>query len=194
MKKADVKKLAVTGILVGITLFLGLTPFGIIPIGPANMSFLAVPIVIGTIICGLPTGLLLGGIFGLTSLWKAFSAPSALVVPLMGESPVLVIVMSLVPRLLIPIVIWFVYKGVTKKGTLSKTGTGLAAAAGALTNTVFYLGMMLLFYVLCGIDSEAVLVIIGGVGALNGSLEAVGAVIVSIPVVMALRKTKGDGR
>ena len=102
--------------------------------------------------------------------------------------------MSLVPRLLIQIVIWFVYKGVTKKGTLSKTGTGLAAAAGALTNTVFYLGMMLLFYVLCGIDSEAVLAIIGGVGALNGSLEAVGAVIVSIPVVMALRKTKGDGR
>lgn len=188
MKKVDVRKLAVTGVLVGIVLFLGLTPYGIIPIGPANMSFLAVPIVIGTIVCGLPTGMLLGGMFGIISAWKAFSAPSALVVPLI-DHPVLILIMTVGARLLIPVAIWLVYRAMKKTGKL-KTGIGLAAAAGSLTNTVFYLGLMLLSYVICGINNAAVLSVVGGVGALNGSLECIAAVVVCVPVVAALNKSR----
>ena len=54
---------------------------------------------------------------------------------------------------------------------------GVAAAAGSLINTVFYLGLMLVFYSITGLDSAAVLGTIAGVGALNGSLEAVAAVL-----------------
>ena len=45
---------------------------------------------------------------------------------------------------------------------------------------------MLLFYTMAGLDSAAVLGVIAGVGALNGSLEAVAAVVVCTPVVIAL--------
>ena len=60
--------------------------------------------------------------------------------------------------------------------------------AGSLTNTIFYLGLMLLFYVIMGINSEKVLTLIGGTGLIAGSLEAVANALITTPVVLALRK------
>ena len=183
------RKLATTGILVGIMLVLALTNFAVIPIPflpGVYMSFCCVPIVIGTLICGLDTGLLLGGIFGLSSVWKAFTAPSVLVIPLMGASPVYVIVMSLGARLLIPVTVWLIDKAFKKHVV---AGNIVSSAAGSLTNTVFYLGLMLLFYVMAGFDASSVLALIASVGALNGSLEAIACMVVCPPVVYALRKS-----
>lgn len=188
--KKDVKKLATASVLAAITIVLGLTPLGIIPIPPANMSILCLPVIIGTLTCGLGTGMILGGIFGITSVIKAFTEPSVLVAPLLGSSPVFVIIMSLGARLLIPVVVYYVHRGMTRKGGMKKTGIGVSALLGSLTNTVCYLGLMLLFYVLAGLDSAAVLATVAGAGALNGSLEAVAAVAVSIPVVMAVNKSR----
>ena len=134
--------------------------------------------------------MILGGIFGITSVIKAFTEPSVLVAPLLGSSPVFVIIMSLGARLLIPVVVYYVHRGMTRKGGMKKTGIGVSALLGSLTNTVCYLGLMLLFYVLAGLDSAAVLATVAGAGALNGSLEAVAAVAVSIPVVMAVNKSR----
>ncbi len=187
-KKIDVRKIAVTGILLGITLFLGLTPYGIISIPPANMSFLTIPVIIGTLYCSLRTGLLLGTVFGLTSVFKAFSEPSILVSPLMGVSPIYIIIMSVGARILIPIVVHLVHKLFLKKG-LTKTGIGIAALAGSLTNTIFYLGLMLIFYAMTGLDNATLLGIVGGVGALNGSLEAVAALLLTVPIMLAINKT-----
>lgn len=84
---------------------------------------------------------------------------------------------------MIPIFAHFVFKALRKH---EKTSIALSALAGSVTNTVFYLGLMLLFYTMAGLDSAAVLGVIAGVGALNGSLEAVAAVVVCTPVVIAL--------
>lgn len=64
----------------------------------------------------------------------------------------------------------------------------LCAVIGSLTNTVFYLGLMLLFYVIVGIDSENVLVLIGGTGLIAGTAEALINAWISTPVTMTLRK------
>lgn len=178
--------------MAAITLVLGLTPLGIIPIPPANMSILCLPVIIGTLTCGLGTGLILGGIFGITSVITAFTKPSLLVTPLMGVSPVYVILMSVGARLLIPVVVYYVHKAMTRKGGRNKLGVGVAALAGSLTNTICYLGLMLLFYAMAGLDSAAVLSVIAGAGALNGSLEAVAAIVVSVPVIMAVNKLRRD--
>ena len=130
------RKLATTGILAGIMLFLALTIFAVIP--------------------------------------------------LMGASPVYVIIMSLGARLLIPVTVWLIDKAFKKHVV---AGNIVSSAAGSLTNTVFYLGLMLLFYVMAGIDSATVLGVIAGVGALNGSLEAIACMVVCPPVVYALRKS-----
>ncbi len=191
---AKLRKLAVTGILCGVMLFLAMTDIAVISIGPANMSFCCVPIVIGTLVCGLDTGMILSAIFGISSVWKAFSAPSALVMPLMGASPVYVIIMSLGARLLIPIIVWSINKAMSR---FPRTSAFISSAAGSLTNTVCYLGLMLLFYVMAGLDSSTVIGVIAGVGALNGSLEALACLIVCPPVVFAVSKVyhnkKGAG-
>lgn len=69
-----------------------------------------------------------------------------------------------------------------------REAVAVSAAVGSLTNTVFYLGLMLLFYVITGIDSEKVLVLIGGTGLIAGTAEALINAWISTPVMMALWK------
>ena len=187
-----IRSIAAAGMLAAVTLVLGLTNIGIIPIPPANVTTMHIPVIIGASLCGPKVGLLLGAVFGLTSVWKAFTATSSLVAPLLAASPVLVIVMSLGSRLLVPVVAGAVYRGIAKrKSTLAAI---LAPIAGSLTNTVCYLGSMLLFYIISGIDASAVLAIVAGVGALNGSCEAVAAALICGPIILALRRQKSESK
>ena len=47
---------------------------------------------------------------------------------------------------------------------------------------------MLLFFVICGLDSAPVLAVIGGTGLIAGSLEAAAAALIATPVVAALSR------
>lgn len=58
----------------------------------------------------------------------------------------------------------------------------------SLTNTILYLGLMLLFYGMMGIDSANVLKLITGTGLIAGSLEAITAALLSTPILSALWK------
>lgn len=69
-----------------------------------------------------------------------------------------------------------------------REAVAVSAVIGSLTNTVFYLGLMLLFYVIMGIDSQKVLVLIGGTGLIAGTAEALINAWISTPVMMALWK------
>ena len=183
---SKVRTIAITGMLAAVTLVLGLTNIGIIPIPPANVTTMHIPVIIGAILCGPKVGLLLGLVFGLTSVWKAFTATSALLAPLMAVSPILVIIMSVGARLMVPIIARWIYLMIGKKNqTLAAI---VAPIAGSLTNTIFYLGLMLLFYVISGIDASGVFAIIAGVGALNGSCEVLAAALICGPIIVAVEK------
>ena len=181
----NIRKITLTGMLIAIALVLGLTSIGIIPIPPANVTTMHIPVIVGAMLCGDGVGVILGLVFGLVSLWKAFTATSALVGPLLAVSPIYVIIMSVGARIMVPLVANFVFRKLKKKNFL--LSTILAPIAGTLTNTVLYLGLMLLFYVMAGIDSKTVVSVILGVGALNGSLEAVAAALICSPIVYALK-------
>lgn len=185
-------RIVLTALFIALILLLGLTPIGMIPLGFINISILAVPVVIGTLILGLKTGLLLGACFGTISALGAFGiygTPSALAGALVAASPALALVMCYLPRLLVPVVAWCVNRMIRRRGR-DKLSITASAVAGSLTNTVFYLGLMLLFYVLMGINSEKVLALIGGTGLIAGSLEAVANALITTPVVLALRKAR----
>ena len=172
----------------GLIFLMGQTPLGLIPLGFCNVTLLVIPVAVGTIYMGWKNGLILGATFAATSLLSALTRPSALVATLMGASPLLAIIMTVLPRLCIPLVIWGVYALLSK---LKKPVTAaIAAACGSLTNTVLYLGLMLCFYMLCGIDNTSVLTTIGVVAGGAGPLEAVAAAIIVPPVLAALWKIK----
>ena len=66
----------------------------------------------------------------------------------MAESPLLVVVMSMLPRLLVPLAAPIICsRAVARCAASGAMALPAARWSGTLTNTVFYLGLMLLFYV-----------------------------------------------
>ena len=96
--------------------------------------------------------------------------------------------MCFLPRLMVPTVAHFVYRLFSNGKRASTKAVPYAAICGSLTNTILYLGLMLLFYVVMGIDSAKVLALIGGTGLVAGSLEALVAALLSTPILTALWK------
>ena len=196
MKKANLtpstRTMTQMALFVALIILLGLTPIGMIPLGFIYISLLGIPVVIGTLLLGLPCGLGLGFCFGLVSAMKAFGlfgSPSTLVATLMASSPVLAMIMTFLPRLLVPVTTSVCFHALSKR-IKTRRAVAVAAVAGSLTNTIFYLGLMLLFYCLMGIDSKSVLALIGGTGLIAGTLEAIVNAVISAPVLDVLWKIK----
>ena len=68
VKKVDVRKMAIIGVLAAISIMLSMTPLGFIPIGPTNATIMHIPVIIGAIVEGPLVGIPVGFIFGATSL------------------------------------------------------------------------------------------------------------------------------
>ena len=192
--KSNVRFLTFTAFFIALILLFGSTPFGLIPLGFVNVTILAIPVVIGTIVLGIGPGLILGFCFGLISMLSMFgmtmTAPSALASALAAANPVLAIIMCFVPRLLVPVVTHLTFRSLAGPEGRKKVALPVAAVAGSLTNTVFYLGLMLLFYTMVGLDSTRLRGIIAGVGLIAGGSEAVVNAILTTPIVMALWKVE----
>ena len=184
MARKQLNNLVLLALFVGLIFLLGQTPLGMIPLGWCNVKLLVIPVAIGTIYMGLKSGLVLGLAFGATSMVSALIKPSVLVGTLMGASPLAVVVMTFLPRLCIPLVIWGVYKLLAKKQ--KHIAVAVAAACGSLTNTVLYLGLMLIFYMMAGIDNTAVLTAIGATAGGAGPCEAIAAALICPPILTAL--------
>lgn len=103
-KKLEVRKMAIIGVLAAISIMLSMTPLGFIPLGPVNATIMHIPVIIGAVLEGPLVGITVGLIFGATSLFRALTMPTitsfALINPLV----------SILPRVLIGIVAYYVYK------------------------------------------------------------------------------------
>jgi len=186
MKNAfSVTRLTRLALFVALTLLLGLTPLGLIRIGPLNLTLLFLPVVAGTLSLGLLEGLVLGFCFGAISAASAFGAsPSVLASMTVSASPFWALVMCFAPRLLIPIDVYFAHRALKSR----RFALPIAAAAGTLTNTVFYLGTMLLIFAGAGLDTGRVLAVIFGLGGVGALCETLLCALVVPPIVLALRK------
>ena len=174
-------------LFVGLIILLGMTPLGLIPLGFIYVTILCVPVIIGTLLMGLNTGILLGAAFGTVSTIKMFMAPSALAGNLLGANVLLAVAMCIVPRLIFPVVSYVAYHSLLKSKA-GKLSSAIAAALGSLTNTVLYLGLMLFFYSLAGLDGTAVQALILSTGLIAGTSEAVVAALLVPPILFALQK------
>lgn len=183
MKKIDVKKMAVVGILSAISIILSLTPIGNIPIGALNITTMHIPVIIGAILEGPVVGIIIGLIFGVTSLVRALTMPTLTNFVLLNP------LVSIFPRILIGIVAYYVFKIVlkaSKKVSIASWASGITAS---LVNTIGVLGMIYLLYAdmyaqafaeMTGEAFKAASVILLGTFFTNGIPEAiVGGFIVS---------------
>ena len=103
-KNLTVRKMTIVGVLGGLSIALGLTPLGFIPVGPTRATIMHIPVIIGAIMEGPVVGGLIGLIFGLSSMFQAATNPTPV-------SPVFLNpLVSVLPRILIGIVAHYSYK------------------------------------------------------------------------------------
>lgn len=190
-KKLNVRKMAVIGVLSAISIMMSMLPFiGYIPIGPIKATIMHIPVIIGAIIEGPVVGATIGLIFGLTSLWSAITQPVTLS-PLFYNPLV-----SVLPRVLIGIVAYFVYKGVYKVSKKVYVSGFIAGIIGSVTNTAGVLGMIYILYAdkyLALIEQQGsnAAKLLFGVVLTSGIPEAIVAgLIVSAVSVALIRKGK----
>lgn len=179
------RKLVVAGMLSAISIILGMTPLGIIPIGPLNATIMHLPVIIGAVLEGPVVGLVIGGIFGAFSLYRAAMGGSVLAPLFMNP------VVSILPRLLIGPVAYYVFAGLRKLTKKRALPVGAAAVAGTLTNTVGVMGFIYILYAqryaeLMGLPVDTIGWTILSASAANGVPECIVAVIVTVGVVLAV--------
>lgn len=193
--------------LAAITLVMGFTPLGYIPLPFVKLTIIHIPVILGSILLGPQYGAVLGGLFGLTSLINNTMTPAITsftfspFIPLPGttQGTPLALLICFVPRILVGIFPYYVYRGVDRltKGRGGHTAAFAAGGvAGALTNTVFVMGFIWLFFrdayaAAKGVAPDAVPGIILGIVSFNGVIEAVAAGIL-VPALCAalLHSTK----
>lgn len=109
-KRFSIRRMTIIGVLGGISIMLGLTPLGFIPIGPTRATIMHIPVIIGAITQGPIVGAMVGLIFGLFSLFQNITNPT--ITSFVFLNPLV----SVLPRVLIGITSYYTYKGFQKLG------------------------------------------------------------------------------
>lgn len=191
----------------GIIVIMAFTPFiGYIPLGFTRATIIHIPVIIGSLMLGPKKGAFLGGVFGLTSLINNTINPTAtsfVFSPFitMGDihGGAASIIICMLPRILVGIVPYYVYRLAIGKGEPSKkrmsVSLGLAGVCGSLTNTLLVMNMIFLFFKDAyaqanDVAGNAVYGFILSIIGINGVPEAIVAGIIVVGIGAALMKTK----
>ena len=194
--RQSVTALTTTALLIALMLVLSFTPLGFIPLGTISITIVHLPVLIGLMVQGLPTGILLGALFGLISLVKSLT-PTGLLDPFFIDP-----LISVLPRLIIPLAAYGAYRGALRimRGTRGAQHAAAAAGAlcGSLVNTLGVLGMLFLRYggqiaEAMGIAREAVGGVLLTVAATNGIPEAIASMALTPVIVLAVQKATRRG-
>ena len=185
-KKLATRQITMIGMLFAVTIVLGATGLGFLPIPPFKTTIMHIPVIIGAIVGGPIVGGFIGLFFGIFSIIQAINTPTPASFIFFNT------IVSVLPRILIGIAAYYVYVLFRRKS--EKLGVFLGIVAGSFTNTIGVLAMIYILY----IDAYANAFHISYNAAvktllllvLNGFISAGAALIVSFPVIMIIKKLK----
>lgn len=193
--KLGTRQIAVIGMLSAVSITLGLSGYGFIPLPMAKATILHIPVIIGAILEGPVVGVFIGLIFGFSSMLQNLIAPTS-VLSFAFINPLV----SVVPRVLIAITSYYSYRLLfpSGKGKLEPFKIGFGAAIGSLTNTVCVLSMIYVLYAarfteILDKTGKGAVKVIFGIAFSNGIPEAIVAVILTLAVVLAVKRARKEG-
>lgn len=178
------RKLALTGAFSALVIVLVITNLGIIPIGAvASITILQVPVILICMLAGLPEGLFIGAVFGISSLIRAAMSPSGVLDPLFVYPW-----NSVLPRMLLAVVAWFVWKVLNLIPHMPKIiSAGITGFLATIAHTLMVIGCIYLFN---GTEVQTTMKVgyWGLITALtfNAVLEAIASTLVCIAVYTGL--------
>lgn len=77
-KKLDTRYMATLAMFCGVLLVMGMTGIGFIPLPVIKATTMHIPVILGAVLLGPGAGAVLGGLFGLCSMWANTTAPGLL--------------------------------------------------------------------------------------------------------------------
>ena len=143
-----IHRITLTALLVAIIFLLAFTPLGYLVIGPIAATTIQMPVVIGAVLMGPVTGLVLGAFFGLSAIVKVLTMPGAdpFATMALTYSPLAYITVCMGSRILMGWLAGLLGAGLRKipalGGRRSVIRYGIVGFGGSLMNTVFYLGLL----------------------------------------------------
>ena len=200
--KHDTRWMVGVAMFVALQLVLQLTGIGLIPIPPINATTLHIPVIVGAVLLGPLAGAVLGGVFGLCSMWTstfngsimAFAFSPVIAAEHGGASgAVKAVWIAFGCRILVGVVsgwLWIILKKVRVNDMIALPIVG---AAGALTNTALVMGSIYFllaseFAAAKNVAMEAVLGLVMVTVTTNGVAEAVAAAVLVTAICAALSK------
>ena len=200
-KKTDVRLLTELALLTAVLLVMNYTPLGYLktPWG-VEITFMVIPVAVGSLILGPMAGAFLGLVFGLTSFAQCFGA-SALGVIMLQENPLGTFVCCVVNRVLVGLIPGLLYGQFKRSSRLRGPGLALCCFLTPALNTLLYIaGNWMIFhdtwlnvsvttYGYAGGGGASLLIFMLGLVAVNGLAEAASSLVLGTAVCKALEKT-----
>ena len=185
----SLQKKVATAMMITLTIILATTPLGTIRLPLVSVTIAHAPVLITTILLGLYPGLWVALSFGLLSLFLAITTPTSLMSPFFMNPLV-----SIFPRILIPITAYFAYKisckifASTKKKEI--ISIGISVIVGNLTNTFGVYLMIYLIYaqeILEKTGKSAISLILVAMST-STTIKCLFLVLVLVPLIKILQK------
>lgn len=190
-QKNKTYRIAILGILSAFIIIQTFVPFlGNIPIPPLNPTIIHITVIVAAFVLSTKDGMLVGLVWGLARMVKAYTLPASPLDLLLWTNPVI----AVVPRVMVGLVAGLVFHAFLKRKQ-EKAGMVTAAVLGSLTNTVLVLGFIALFYgneyaTALNVDPSNLLKVLAGIVATNGIGEAVAAGLIAPFIATALMKVR----
>lgn len=184
-KSSDVATIAIFFAVMLVIHFLTSLVFNLWPV-PIKPTLVHLPVIVASVVYGPRIGATLGGLMGVISVTTntiVLLPTSYLFSPFVENGSFASLIVAMLPRILIGVTPYFVYKWIS-----NKVGLTIAGAIGSMTNTIFVLGgIFLLFSNVYNGDIQALLAVVFSANAL---VEMVISAVITVALVPNLLKIK----
>lgn len=184
-KQSSIAQIAIFFAIMLVLHLLSSVIFNLLPV-PIKPTIIHIPVIIASIIYGPRIGAILGALMGIISVVTntvVLLPTSYLFSPFVENGSINSLMIAMVPRILIGITPYFIYKWMK-----NKPGLVLAGAVGSMTNTIFVLGgIFILFSSVYNGDIRAMLALVLSANSIS---EMIISALLTVAIVPALEKLK----
>ncbi|MFI3615238.1 ECF transporter S component [Streptococcus uberis] len=184
-KSSTIAKVSIFFAIMLVIHFISTLVFNIWPV-PIKPTLVHIPVIIASIIYGPQIGSILGLLMGIISVITntvILLPTNYLFSPFVDHGNIYSLIIAIVPRVLIGVVPYFVYKILS-----NRVGLVLSGLLGSLTNTVFVLGGIFIFF--SSVFGGNIKALLAGVVSTNAIAEMVISAIVVTAIIPSLSKLK----
>lgn len=150
-KKMDTRYMATLAMFCGILLVMGATGIGFIPLPVIKATTMHIPVILGAILLGPAAGAVLGGVFGLCSIWANTTSPGLLAFafsPFMTTEGLPGVLKSLWIalgcRILLGVIAGWLWKGLKRVLKQDYLALPVTAAVATICHTILVMGSIYL--------------------------------------------------